>query len=740
MKRFRLLIVGMYLLSFSAPIVSMAQTPSNNSVPPVNQQKTKASLKVKDSQLILNNNWTPENNFILATDVNGKKLEWKDISKNVVVTGSVDTKKVGVYKVTYTYNKLVQTAVIEVVEQPKPVKPIEPPKEKKALAQIKAKNVVIPLKGVFDISQSFDSAVDTEGKILAFKDVVSLLKVDNQVDTTKVGNYKVTFSYGNLIAISEVSVIAIPIIINLKPITIETGKNWEISHNFISIDLSDGSQLGWDAVKSGIIVDQKPDVSKPGVYNITYTYQGISSMTQVTVKEKQAIPVEVKVVSREFNKGDIWSPELTFDSVVMSDGTKRVWKEVASTVIVNGKVDTSRPGIYSVTYTYGDKSATAVVTVKEEEVIVVQELSVKDSTLSVGIPFNASDNFNYVMMSNGSKLTWKDVEKDIVIKGKVDTQKAGTYKVTYEYGGKSAVATVIVKDMEVVKIQEISLKNTTVSVGMKWQAADNFNYVLMSDGTKLSFQDVEKEMKIKGNVDTQKVGTYKVTYTFRDKSNVATIQVKEAAKPKVDKVFVKDSTLIVGAKWQTSDNFNYVLMTNGSKLAFKDVVKDMKVKGNVDTKKVGTYKVTYEYEGKSAVATIVVKEKAITGVHSLFVKNTTIQVGNKWQASDNFVGVKMADGKELVWKDVVKDIKVKGNVDTNRVGKYQVTYTYGDKTETATVEVFKKSVVPVKPTTKKKTLPQTGEKDSFVTFVVGIAILASTFLVVTFKIKRIEDK
>ena len=740
MKRFRLLIVAMYLMSFSAPLVTMAQTPSNKNATPVNQQATKETLQVKNSQIIINSNWVAENNFVSSTDVNGKKLEWKDIKKDVVVTGAVDTKKVGVYKVTYTYNKLVQTATIEVIEQPKPVKPVEPPKDKKVLTQIKAKNVVIPFKGAFDISQSFDFAIDSEGKTLAFKDVASLLKVDNQVDTTKLGTHKVTFTYGNLISISEVTVVAIPTKINLKPVTIEVGKTWNISDNFVSIDMSDGSQLGWEAAQPGIVIDQNPDITKPGVYNITYSYQGISNVTQVTVQGKQVAPVEVKVVNRQFNVGDVWSPELTFDSVIMSDGTKLVWKDVADKIVVNGKVDTSQAGTYSIIYTYGDKSATAIVTVKAAEVIVVQEVSVKDSTIPIGTSFKPADNLNYVMMSNGTKLTWKDIEKDIVIKGQVDTQKAGTYKITYEYGDKSAVATVIVKDMEVIKVQEISLKDTTLTVGMKWQASDNFNYVLMSDGVKLSWQDVAKEMKIKGDVDTKKVGTYKVTYTYKDKSNVATIQVKEVAKPKVDKVFVKDSSLTVGAKWQASDNFNYVLMTNGSKLAFKDVVRDMKVTGNVDTNKVGTYKVTYEYGGKSAVATIVVKEKAITGVHSLFVKNTTLQVGNKWQASDNFVGVKMADGRELVWKDVVKDIKVKGNVDTNKVGKYTVTYSYGDKTETATVEVFKKTVAPVKPTTKKPTLPQTGEKDSFITFVVGLVILVSTFLVVTFKIKKAEEE
>ena len=95
MKRFRLLIVAMYLMSFSAPLVTMAQAPSNKNVTPVNQQVTKETLKVKNSQVIINSDWVPENNFVSATDVNGKKIEWKDIKKNVVVTGTVDTKKIG---------------------------------------------------------------------------------------------------------------------------------------------------------------------------------------------------------------------------------------------------------------------------------------------------------------------------------------------------------------------------------------------------------------------------------------------------------------------------------------------------------------------------------------------------------------------------------------------------------------------------------------------------------------------
>ncbi|MEG0549710.1 MAG: bacterial Ig-like domain-containing protein [Vagococcus sp.] len=742
MKKFRMLIVAMYLVSFSAPLITMADSPVNNKQKTEKKEQVKTSFKVKNSQIQLNSQWSPEGNFLSATDANGKNLQWKDISKNVVVNGTVDTKKAGSYKVTYTYNKISQTATIDVVEPKKPVEPkkqVQPVKPQVSITGLKAKNTTIALNGAFDVSQVFDYAVKSDGTTIGWNEAANVVKVTSNVDPKKVGNYQVTFSLGNITAVSEVSVVAIPIKINLKPMAIEVGQDWDYVSHFVSVEMSDGSILNFDAVKNGLVYNQKPDNSKPGVYNVVYSYQGISAATQVTVKAKEVTPVEVKVSNGQYFVGDKWSPEMNFISVEMSDGSSLNWQQASPQLVVKGQVDTAKPGTYSVVYTFGDKSATATITVQAVEVVKVQEVSVKDMNLQIGQKWEAKDNFNYVMMSDGTKLNWKDIEEDIKVSGKVDSSKPGSYKVTYTYKDKSAEATVVVKEMEVVKVQEVSVKDTNLPIGQKWEAKDNFNHVMMSDGTKLYWKDVEKDIKVSGKVDSSKPGKYQVTYTYKDKSAVATITVREMEVVKVQEVSVKDTNLPIGQKWEAKDNFNYVKMSDGTKLYWKDVEKDIKVSGKVDSSKPGKYQVTYTYKDKSAVATITVKEMEVIKIQEVSVKDTTIDAGTKWQAKDNFNYVMRTDGIKLGWNDVQKEMKISGEVDTSRLGTYKVTYTYKDKSATATITVkaVKKTVVPVKPTTKK-TLPQTGETNNIVMVVMGVLVVFGTFVFVVKQIKK-ED-
>lgn len=55
-------------------------------------------ITVHDSDLKVGDNWTPEDNFDEATDFEGKVEKFSDI----IVEGSVDTKKAGTYEVTYS--------------------------------------------------------------------------------------------------------------------------------------------------------------------------------------------------------------------------------------------------------------------------------------------------------------------------------------------------------------------------------------------------------------------------------------------------------------------------------------------------------------------------------------------------------------------------------------------------------------------------------------------------------------
>ena len=55
-------------------------------------------MTVKDSVIYVGDNWTAADNFVSATDRDGKSLALEQL----LVGGSVDTKKTGTYQVTYS--------------------------------------------------------------------------------------------------------------------------------------------------------------------------------------------------------------------------------------------------------------------------------------------------------------------------------------------------------------------------------------------------------------------------------------------------------------------------------------------------------------------------------------------------------------------------------------------------------------------------------------------------------------
>ena len=127
-------------------------------------------------------------------------------------------------------------------------------------------------------------------------------------------------------------------------------------------------------------------------------------------------------------------------------------------------------------------------------------------------------------------------------------------------------------------------------------------------------------MKVEGTVDTAKVGTYEVKYSYEGVTSVARITVKAIQTA----VNVHDSTLYVGATWNAEDNFDSAIDKDGNSVDFKDV----KVEGTVDTAKVGTYEVKYSYEGVTSVARITVKEKENLTEEKNADKPNRIQVEN----------------------------------------------------------------------------------------------------------------
>ncbi|WP_225210293.1 bacterial Ig-like domain-containing protein [Lactococcus petauri] len=232
-------------------------------------------------------------------------------------------------------------------------------------------------------------------------------------------------------------------------------------------------------------------------------------------------------------------------------------------------------------------------------------VNVHDSTLYVGDEWSPEANFDSAFDKDGKAVDFKDVK----VAGEADTTKAGSYEVTYSYGGVESKATITVKDNQTA----VNVHDSTLYVGDEWSPETNFDSAFDKDGKAIDFKDV----KVSGNVDTTKAGNYNITYSYDGLEETATVTVIKIEEGQdLAHIVVHDSELKVGDDWSPQDNFDKATSSEGKEVSFSDVV----VSGAVDTKKPGTYEVTYSIpedhwgrnivEGRhTATAKIVVSEE-----------------------------------------------------------------------------------------------------------------------------------
>ena len=140
------------------------------------------------------------------------------------------------------------------------------------------------------------------------------------------------------------------------------------------------------------------------------------------------------------NVGNTFDPLKDVTATDKEDGTITLTKDN----IIANDVDTSKAGIYHVTYKVTDKNGAS--TEKTITVIVNQNtgdlnsapsISVNDITLNVGDTFDPLANITAIDKEDGTIA----LTKDNIIANDVDTSKAGTYHVTYRVTDKNGAST-----------------------------------------------------------------------------------------------------------------------------------------------------------------------------------------------------------------------------------------------------------------------------------------------------------
>ncbi|MGL9876836.1 bacterial Ig-like domain-containing protein [Enterococcus sp. DIV0240d] len=606
---------------FSSVVVSGAVDTSKEGQYPVvyqnGNQKATATITVvanqetvvaKDSTLYVGDAWELADNFVSATNKKGQPLSLAEVT----TSGEVDTKVPGEYQVIYRSGKAEATATITVLADQ---------------TSIKAKDSTLYVGDDWQAIDNFVSATDKTGANLPFSGVT----VSGSVDTSKEGQYKVTYSNGKTEAIATITVVANQETVAAKDSTLYVGDSWEAADNFLSATDKDGKALPLTEVT----VDGTVDTSKAGRYEVIYRNGKAEAKATITLLADQT---SVKAKDSTLYVGDDWHAVDNFVSATDKTGANLPF----SGVTVSGSVDTSKAGEYPVVYQNGHVEATATITVVANQETVVA----KDSTIYEGDDWQAADNFVSATDKDGNAVKLAD----ITTVGTVDSATPGKYEVIYRNGKAEAKATItVLADQTSVKA-----KDSTLYVGDDWEAADNFVSATDKTGATVELSGVI----VTGTVDTNQEGTYEVTYTNGTVSDIATITVVAHE----ETVVAKDSTIYEGEKWQAVDNFVSATDKSGQAVDYDQVL----ISGTVNTDVPGKYQVIYRNGKAEATATITV----LADQTSVTVKDSVIYVGDNWTAADNFVSATDRDGKSLALEQLLVD----GSVDTKKTGTYQVTY------------------------------------------------------------------
>ncbi|MED1013755.1 immunoglobulin-like domain-containing protein [Bacillus mycoides] len=296
-----------------------------------------------------------------------------------------------------------------------------------------------------------------------------------------------------------------------------------------------------------------------------------------------------------------------------------------------------------------------------------------DTTIYVGDPFDPMAGVSAYDSKDG------DITDKINIVGEVDTFEPGTYNLDYTVANSRGFS--VIKQVSVwVKRGEKPILRLPYKVSIN--VGDNFDPMAGVSATDEEDGDITSKIKVDGNVDTSKPGTYEVTYTVTNSKGL-TIVRKQPVKVK-ETEGTKNEAPVLTVTFTTTlhvgEEFDPMAGVSATDKEDGNLTNKVKYKGNVDTSKPGKYIVEYwvvDSKGVNATATQTVIVKENEEIPDMEPKLTvpveaTINVGDKF---DSMAGVKAIDNED---GDITSKVTVDGNVDTSKPGTYELTYKVTD--------------------------------------------------------------
>ena len=206
----------------------------------------------------------------------------------------------------------------------------------------------------------------------------------------------------------------------------------------------------------------------------------------------------------------------------------------------------------------------------------------------------------------------------------------------------------------------------------------------------------DKPIEVNGDLDTSKLGNYKLVYSYDNMTVIRTIHVvnelndnqnnngQNTEGPKI--LFTSDDqTLILNAN-STYDIFEGIGFLDSNDGIIED--DDVEVIDNIDITQLGEYEVKYKACNKYNKCTEITRKVEVKDLEapkiSLNRPDLKIPVGNTY----NEYGATAIDN----YDQYLGDIKIESNVDTSKEGTYEVKYSICDSSNNCSEKIRKVTV------------------------------------------------
>ncbi|MDB8803189.1 DUF5011 domain-containing protein [Romboutsia sp. 1001216sp1] len=345
------------------------------------------------------------------------------------------------------------------------------------------------------------------------------------------------------------------------------------------------------------------------------------------------------------------------------------------------KLDVNKEGEYTITYSVADSEGATTTLDANVKVVRVNKkpfIALKKEYKDKIEIEKGKTNTDFLSFVTATDQEDGDISKDIKVDtSKLNVNKEGEYIITYSVADSEGATTTLDANVKVIKSKEligeapsINASDKVIKVGSNFYPFRGITANDKEDG------DITGFIKLKYNeLDTEKVGDYKIVYTVTDKDNNTVeksinVKVKDFGEKPV--INAPDITLEKGQAFNQMENITATDKEDG------DISKNIKViANNVDVNIPGNYIVEYSVKDRDDniskhTRNVVIKE--IDGLPTIKAKNLKVAQGS---AIDLFKDITATDQNG---NDISSSIKIeKLDLNINEKGLYHVIYSANDK-------------------------------------------------------------